>query len=97
MASPKHPGVLRRSTRDIQSLLCDMNRPSHRGQSRNPHVVPNVEVTGARLRTEDQGAMLHARPGRPPCYTSASSRQIVIRCYANRNPAAADNQKKEES
>ncbi len=27
----------------------------------------NVEVTGARLRTRDQGAMLHARPGTPPC------------------------------
>ncbi len=28
----------------------------------------NVEVTGARLQTEGQGALLHARPGRPPGY-----------------------------
>jgi len=34
-----------------------------------PHLgAPNVEVTGARLRTQYQGAMLHARPGTPPSY-----------------------------
>src|SRR5713226_8621801 len=30
--------------------------------------MPNVEVTGARLRTVDQRAMLPARPGTPPSW-----------------------------
>ena len=38
----------------------------------------NVEVTGARLRTEDQGAMLHARPGTPPCYTAVDHLRLPL-------------------
>src|SRR5713101_1006605 len=44
---------------------------------------PNVEVTGARLRTEDQGAMLSARPRTPPGYTAADHLRLPVAGIGN--------------
>ena len=41
-------------------------------------MLSNVEVTGARLQVGDQGAMLHARPGTPPCYTAANHLRLPL-------------------
>ena len=53
--------------------------PGRRGkQSVISRMRPNAEVTGARLQTCDQGAMLHARPGTPPCYTAARHLRLPL-------------------